>query len=99
MAHTQPQTYAQTQHMSTDNFCSSLERRIVFGVPTWDPVPLAAPGTQDTAIATISAATNAALIRRRNNNALNTKCPLQTDVPAIVQSIFSTVCQTATTDH
>ena len=96
MAHTQPQTYTQTQNTSADNFCSSLERRIVFGVPTWDPPRLKTLKSQDTAIATISAATNAALIRRRNNNALNTKCPLQTDVSTIVRSIFSTVCQTAT---
>ena len=45
---------------------------------------------------TLSAATNAALITRRNNNKYNTKCPLQYDVNTIVRKILTTVCATAT---
>ena len=45
---------------------------------------------------TLSAATNAALITRRNHNKYNTKCPLQHDVNTIVRKILTTVCATAT---
>ena len=45
---------------------------------------------------TLAAATNAALIRRRNHNALNTALPIQYDPQRTVQSIMRSTCDVAT---
>ena len=69
---------------------------MVFGVAQWNPPGLNMDKNVSSAIATVSAATNAALIARRNHNAFNTKCPLQHDVNAIVRKVLTTVCTAAT---
>jgi hypothetical protein len=82
--------------ISHDAFCDLLERRIIFGVPDFDPPHLRPPRHLRTVIATLAAATNAALIRRRNHNALNTALPIQYDPQRTAQSIMRSTCDVAT---
>ena len=54
------------------------------------------PISHRTPIAILSAATNHALITRRNNNAFNTSCPVQFEAGPTVDRILRTVCAAST---
>ena len=95
MSHTTPGQYQAASALSPTELCATLERRMIFGVSKWDP-PDYKTTAHDVAMVTIAAATYDALIRRRNNNALNTRCPLQYDVDVTVGRILATVCRVAT---
>ena len=62
---------------------------------TFEDPTIEAPASLRTPIATISAATNHHLIRRRHANA-NPALPLQHDTRTLVDRILNTVCDTAT---
>ena len=91
-----PQQYRVATRLTTPDFLRILERRIVFGVTKYDPPEFESPKTLNTPFATIAAATNTVLLRRRNHNAHHTKSPLQFDTATAVKRVFDLVCTVAT---
>ena len=79
-----------------DTFCQLFERRIALGVADFDPPHLRPPKHLRAMIAALAAATNAALIRRRNHNAFCTAAPLQYEPARLVRTIMDSVCATST---
>ena len=72
---------------------------MVLGVSSFDPPQFATKSSLRVPIATLSAIVNTILIRRRNHNALNTKCPLQHDTTRAVRDIFAMLRSVTTTSH
>ena len=96
LARTQPQLHSTCAPLSTNEFIEGMERRILFGVPDFDPEPSTPPKGLYTPIAVLSAATNYCLIRRRNRNALCPHLPLKYEPNISVADIFAQVTETAT---
>jgi hypothetical protein len=71
-----------------------MERCILFGVTDFTPLDL--PAFLRIPAATLAAATNSHLMRRRLANSHLTHLPLQYDAPTIANRILQEVCQTAT---
>ena len=95
----QPHTHQAALNMTTDEFCTTFTRRMVLGVAKYDPPAFRTAGALSTPIAALAAATNTVLIRRRNNNALNTRCPLQHDTAAAVGHVFRQIRDMATATY
>ena len=92
----QPHTLPLTSNLTWDEYCGGLERRMIFGVTEFDPDPIKPPKKLTAPTVTLAAATNAALIRRRNNNALCPSLPLQHDTNTVIANIVTTLCTVAT---
>ena len=80
--------------MCYTSFCTFV-RRILFGTAAFEDSQYIAPKAHAVPIATLSAATNFHLIRRRNANA-NPALPLQFDGQQLVDRILRTVSEAAT---
>ena len=76
-------------------FQRTFVRRILFGTAAFEDSQYIAPKAHAVPIATLSAATNFHLIRRRNANA-NPALPLQFDGQQLVDRILRTVSEAAT---
>ena len=87
-------TNASTANLSSSDLINRYERRFLLGTAAFDSPP--PPRQLNTPIATISAATNTCLMRRRNHNAYNPTLPLQHNTPRLVADILQLVAQTAT---
>ena len=93
LAHAQPSLHTTLSTLDTAAFVRRLEHRIILGVCDFETPPC--PLSLHPLAAVVSAVTNAALIRRRNANAL-TNQPLQHNSLAIVRDIWREVCEVAT---
>jgi len=89
-----PTTNASTANLSSSDLINRYERHFLLGTAAFDSPP--PPRQLNTPIATISAATNTCLMRRRNHNAYNPTLPLQHNTPRLVADILQLVAQTAT---
>ena len=95
----QPHAHHAALAMSSDEFCTTLTRRMILGQAKYDPSPYDPARSLHVPIAALSAATNTVLVRRRNNNALNTKCPLQHDADTAIKSVFNLVRDVGTATY
>ena len=92
---TQPQAYRETTRLSETEFCETFERRAIFGVADFDPPEYLPPVCLRPLIAAAAAITNHALIRRRNNNALDPSRPLQHDTLTTINQVLKELCEVA----
>ena len=92
----QPHTQAPAAALTPAEYLDALRRRTLLGTPDFDPDPFQSPTSLRDPIAILSAATNHALITRRNNNAFNTSCPIQFEAGPTVDRILRTVCAAST---
>ena len=97
--HAQPHLRNITTSMDETAFCTAFTRRIVLGVAAFDDPQFAAQKSLQVPIATLSAIVNTVLVRRRNHNALNTKCPLQHDTQRTVRDICHLLRDITTTSY
>ena len=92
----QPHTHSLTQALTDQQLSDTFERRFIFGVSDHDPPEYSPPIALRQSIATISAATNLVLMRRRHHNANNPALPLQHDTAKTIARVLRVICETAT---